>query len=161
MMNMVSVIVAVVVVAFIAILVVRKLIVDCSRSFKKKISSLDIPLIKEDISVLKTFMPLLCLDKEKVTRVLFKFAEAGDLEKLEHYMKIGVLRKVDINIQNEDGDYQTFGHVAVKMKNKYMFDWFLENGGRTDICGGKDEKTVNDILDEDSEVQMWRIVNKK
>jgi len=144
-------------VAFIAILVVRKLIWDYSRSIKERITSLNVPSIARDILALKALMPLLWLDEERVKEVLFKFAEANNLEQLRYYMEIGVLRKSDINMQ--DNDNQTFGHIAVKNKNKDMFNWFLENGGETDIHGGRGLKTVDDILDKDPEVQMWRAVN--
>ena len=159
MMDVVSIIVAVTFVAFIAILVVRNLMKGHSRSIERKIASLGVPLIKKDISMLKIFMPLLCLDGEKVRRTLFEFAEANNLEELRYYMRIGVLREDDINML--DNDYQTFGHVAVRNRNKHMFNWFLENGGKTDIRGGKNNKTVDDILNEDSEVQMWRVANEK
>lgn len=166
MMNVGIFIAVAIVVAFISVLIIKKLMKDYIESVKEEIASLkkrimplDVLLIKKDISALKAFMPLFRLDKEKIRKVLFEFAEANNLEKLKYYMEIGILFKSDINMQ-DDND-QTFGHIAVKKKNKDMFDWFLENGGKTDISGGEDDETVDDILDGDPEVQMWRAVNKQ
>jgi len=83
--------------------------------------------------------------------VLFQAARKNDLRELKYCMGLEIFTKKDINMQDDEG--KTFGHVAVEIVSPNLFSWFTQHGGKTDMPDNSGN-TVNAILKKDPKVKM-------